>query len=271
MRHSKIDSDGGNRSSSLSLNWSLEKEPTRTTARWSIFLKNLRVVALPRYLQPGGLRRRKKTLLPSSYLDSLRGYAALFVVNRHRFDLSKTWLAQQPIIRVIHCGDGAVSIFFIISGYVLSYRLLMLMRNKETERLLDSLASSTLRRYLRLYGSVCVATFMSMLMIWFNLIRPYKNRSQGYVSVGSSENWFEDFVNFSNPFTNLEQVWFQDIFCARYLYPTWTIPLEFRASMVVFAFCTAVWQVVHQKPDDSHPGDNCPLLLLEGHLHRIIP
>lgn len=45
---------------------------------------------------------------------------------------------------------------------------------------------------------------------------------------------------FSNPFGPLEGFWYEGLFSSRYLYPMWTIPIEFRGSMVLFAFCTAV-------------------------------
>jgi peptidoglycan/LPS O-acetylase OafA/YrhL len=236
--------------SNTDLGLSLEKEltrPTRKAARWYILLEYLRlgggclVAVLPRYMQTGGLRRRKKKLMHTSYLDALRGYAAFVVVNRHRFDLSKTWFFQRPFIRVVHNAEGMVNIFFLISGYVLSYRLLMFMRNREMERLLEGLASSTFRRFFRLYVSAGVATFISMLLIrldWLEFAWMGVQRKDTFFE--QFWDWLQDFGSFSNPFASLEGFWFQDIFCARYLYPTWTIPLEFRGSMVLFAFCTAV-------------------------------
>jgi peptidoglycan/LPS O-acetylase OafA/YrhL len=227
----------------------LDKESTRRHTRWSIFFKCLRlgggyiVAALPQFLQPGGLRR-KKQLTPSSYLDALRGYAAFFILNRHRFDLDKTWLARQPILRIVHSGPGMVDLFFVISGFVLSYRLLISMRNRDTGHMLDSLASSIFRRYLRLYGSAAVAMFISMLCIRLNWI---DSIDSGWYHFDRKDtffqqlyDWLQDLGNFSNPFVALEGFWYEGLFSARYLYPMWTIPIEFRGSMVLFGFCTAV-------------------------------
>ena len=227
----------------------LEKGITQRSSRRNILFRCLRLlggyilVALPRFLQPGGLRR-KKQLTPSSYLDALRGYAAFFILNRHRFDLDKTWLAQQPILRIVHSGPGMVDLFFVISGFVLSYRLLISMRNRDTGHMLDSLASSTFRRYLRLYASAAVAMFISMLCIrlnwidsidseWYHFDRKETFFQQFY-------DWLQDLGNFSNPFVALEGFWYEGLFSARYLYPMWTIPIEFRGSMVLFGFCAAV-------------------------------
>lgn len=224
----------------------LEKEPTRKITRWNASLKYLCLgggclaALLPLYMQSGGLRRRRKKLIPTSYLDALRGYAAWIVVNRHRFDLDKTWFFQRPFIRLFHSAEASINIFFLISGYVLSYRLLMFMRNRDTGRLLEGLASSTSRRYLRLYASAGVATFISMLLIRLNWLEfNWMGVQHKDTFFEQFWDWLQDFGSFSNPFAHLEGFWYEGIFCAHYLYPTWTIPLEFRGSMVLFAFCTA--------------------------------
>lgn len=51
-------------------------------------------------------------------------------------------------MRITNAGRGMVDLFFEISGYVLSYRLLISMRNRSPSHLLDILASATFRRYL---------------------------------------------------------------------------------------------------------------------------
>ena len=246
--HGQVDSSNNNIDSTPSLGLNLEKASPRRTARWELLLKCLYLcggfllAALPRYMQPGGLRRKKK-LTPSSYLDALRGYAAWFVVNRHLgFDKSTMWILQQPFVRIVHSAEGNVDLFFVISGYALSYRLLMSMRNQETGRMLDSLASSTFRRYLRLYGSAGVATFICMLLIRINWVEVnwpnHISRTDTFFE--QLWDWFKDFTTFSNPFVALEGYWHAWIFSSRYLYPLWTIPIEFRGSLVLFFFCTAV-------------------------------
>lgn len=151
-----------------------ERTLTPRTTAWTTYPTHLRVTgillaALPRYMQPGGLRRKKK-LIPSSYLDALRGYAALIVVNYHRWQHEEhTWLVQLPFFRLLLAGRGMVDVFFVISGYVLSYRLLMLTRNQDG-RVLEALASSTFRRYFRLFGSAGAATFIAMITVWLGWI-----------------------------------------------------------------------------------------------------
>jgi len=92
----------------------------------------------------GRHRRKPRTLYPTSYLDGLRGVAALFVVFNHYVAqyfpyITYGWmsgdgsdsvrgynnrLVQLPIIRAIYSGTFMVTIFFVISGYVLSHKAL---------------------------------------------------------------------------------------------------------------------------------------------------
>ena len=105
-------------------------------------------------LKPSFLRSPSPTTKPqqhrTSYLDGLRGVAALFVVFAHYEatyfpSLNPAWhagdasvvegaqavtpnknnnLLQLPIIRAIYTGPFMVAIFFVISGHVLSQKAL---------------------------------------------------------------------------------------------------------------------------------------------------
>ena len=132
---------------------------------------------LPSFLRTRANKTPRK-LYPTSYLDGLRGVAALFVVIHHYAytftasslqgwhagpEGSHNWFFQLPLIRVVHSGRFMVAIFFVISGYVLSYRSLKLAREGKPAELLDSLASSVFRRWLRLHLPVIVSTFIAFL------------------------------------------------------------------------------------------------------------
>jgi hypothetical protein len=98
-------------------------------------------------LKPSFLGRhpsKARSLHPTSYLDGLRGVASLFVVITHYVAqffpyLTHGWasgdgsdpeqgdnrrLIQLPIVRGVFAGRFMVTIFFVISGYVLSHRAL---------------------------------------------------------------------------------------------------------------------------------------------------
>jgi len=130
---------------------------------------------LPSFVIPSKGKKPRK-LYATSYLD---GVAALFVVIHH-YALQYTatspqgwhmgaqgthnWFFQLPLVRVIHSGRFMVTIFFVISGYVLSYRSLKLAREGKHEQLLDSLGSSVFRRWIRLHFPVIASTFVAFVL-----------------------------------------------------------------------------------------------------------
>jgi len=136
------------------------------------------LVLLPSFVIPSKGKIPRK-LFATSYLDGLRGVAALFVVIHH-YALQYTassrqgwhmgaqgthnWFFQLPLVRVVHSGRFMVTIFFVISGYALSYRSLKLAREGEHEQLLDSLGSSVFRRWIRLHFPVIASTFIAFIL-----------------------------------------------------------------------------------------------------------
>ncbi|KAK6376001.1 hypothetical protein LTS17_007251 [Exophiala oligosperma] len=213
----------------------------RTSTRWdatdikTLLLLGLSylVLVFPRFVHPGGLKK-KSELHPTAYLDALRGWAAVSVARYHSF-ANRTWLLEQPVIRMILNGRAMVDIFFIISGYVLSYRLLKMVRNRQTG-LLRALASSTFRRWWRLYISTGVASLITAIMSFWGWCQPAHRQSTFYLQM---RDWFWDFGYSSNPFGDIKGFWYGDVFRTHYLDQMWTIPVEFRGSMAVFWFIAA--------------------------------
>ncbi|KAH0843215.1 hypothetical protein AYO21_03507 [Fonsecaea monophora] len=189
------------------------------------------LVALPRFLRPGGLKRPKK-LHPTAYLDALRGWAALLVFRFHMY-YNKTWLLELPVVRGLLNGRAMVEVFFVISGYVLSYRLLKMMRNQQPD-LLRALASSTFRRWFRLFIPTGTGSLIVALASYFGWCRG--DLRQG-TFLGQIWDWFWDFGSTTNPFADIKGWWYPSVFRTKYLDPMWTIPVEFRGSIVLFSFC----------------------------------
>jgi peptidoglycan/LPS O-acetylase OafA/YrhL len=100
-------------------------------------------------------------------------------------------------------------------------------------KLLSALSGSVLRRYGRLYASAGIAMFISMLCAWFNLgvDHPVTKRPSLWLQL---RHFADDFGRFSNPFVPIEGFWHADVFKPEYLLVLWTIPIEFRGSLVVF-------------------------------------
>jgi hypothetical protein len=139
---------------------------------------------LPSFLQRTSVRHVPRKLLSTSYLDGVRGIAALFVLFHHyalaftscssygwksREDAPDDWFLQLPLIRVVHSGRFMVTIFFVLSGYVLSYRGLKLARDGEPVKLLDSLATSVFKRWIRLSIPVIGSTYIGFLLTRYSL------------------------------------------------------------------------------------------------------
>ncbi|CAD0093820.1 unnamed protein product [Aureobasidium vineae] len=204
---------------------------------------------------------------PTAWLDGARGWAAFFVFLRH-FEFcyhrkgsisygtvkdpehsgENHHLLQLPILRLLYSGEAMVAIFFVISGYALSLKALKLTRKNSYEQLMRTLASSILRRPLRLYLPCIVST----LIVFFALrlgIYDGPNSIAGPEDVfrsiflgwahdpqpqilpsfwGQARDWGHETVQLFDIFTHKH--WPE----SRYDVHLWTIPQEFRCSMVLF-------------------------------------
>ncbi|KAL2421786.1 hypothetical protein ABEF95_006785 [Exophiala dermatitidis] len=218
-------------SSTLNVTPKWEKVPDAKTFGWIVL--GYIVAALPRFLQPGGMSV-KKQLHPTAYLDALRGWAALFVYRYHCFQ-NKTWILEQPVFHAILNGRAMVDIFFVISGYVLSYRLLKMMRNQQPS-MLRALASSSFRRWFRLYASCGVASLITAYMSYLGWCQPAHRKPTIWLQLWD---WLWDFIGSSNPMGDIKGWWYGGVFRTHYLDQMWTIPVEFRGSMILFWFCAA--------------------------------
>jgi peptidoglycan/LPS O-acetylase OafA/YrhL len=188
---------------------------------------------IPKFMKRGGLRRSEK-LRSTSYLDALRGVAAVIVVNHHhQSNPSEYWF-----LSLIWAGKSSVNVFFVISGYVLSYRLLKFMRARDSAALIDGFASSMFRRYIRLYFSAFAASFIAMIMVRKGRLG-YVHRFD-YLSEQLWD-WMGDCLTLGNPFQGPRgyKIAFDNSYASHYLDPLWTIPVEFRGSIVLYCFCLA--------------------------------
>ncbi|EXJ78042.1 hypothetical protein A1O3_09202 [Capronia epimyces CBS 606.96] len=221
----------------------VEKQSSADMPKWTRYntygslVKSWCVTALPRFCQSGGLRLKGEPH-PTAWLDALRGYAAWIVFQYHAFNTYDPSWRRQPFVSILFAGPGMVALFFVISGYVLSYSLLKQIRNRQSAGMLESLASSTFRRYLRLYVSSIVATVFAFILIrlgWYNPFGIYVPSFLGQVG-----HWLFDTIIFINPFGDIRGWYHRGTQDSNYLSTLWTIPVEFRGSMILFGFCAAV-------------------------------
>ncbi|KAL8685689.1 MAG: hypothetical protein Q9218_007600 [Villophora microphyllina] len=179
-------------------------------------------------------------LHPTSWLDGLRGVAALIVFFHHS---SQIWLRglrpgwgsspeayhimQLPVLRILFSGGAMVSIFFVISGYVLSTKPLRLAQQGRNEELLATLASSTFRRGPRLYLPCVVSTLLTAVLAMAGafvdggVARHYPHAGTLGEQLGS---WIHETLWLFSPFSNGTA--FEE--------NLWTIPNEFLGSLMIF-------------------------------------
>jgi peptidoglycan/LPS O-acetylase OafA/YrhL len=190
--------------------------------------------------------RRNPRLRPTAYLDGLRGFAALLVYILHHevwahdslhsdkiFENAfgyqgRHYFAQFPGIRTFFSGGHfSVAIFFVISGYVLSAKPLTLLHNGDMVKLSDNLASALFRRWIRLYIPIIATTFIYMVCAWLvhNAQTMYKPKPKFRDEFW---NWYSELKSFSFIFRTGGEPWVD------YNFHAWTIPLEFKGSIVIY-------------------------------------
>lgn len=220
--------------------------------------KNVRPITLGQPCKDGMTRETKQAAQRSNilYLDGMRGFAALLVYSLHHqvwghsgvqgeFILenafgwdNKFYAVCFPGLRVFFSGGHfAVAIFFVISGYVLSAGPLRALQNGEGSKLATRVGSALFRRWLRLFIPVLGTTF-----VWATSWHLLGIRN-GNVNAALPERtyrdeiwkWYCDFKNFSFVFTGEANNTYND--------HAWSIPMEFRGSIVVYTVLLALIQV----------------------------
>ena len=120
-------------------------------------------------------------------LDGLRGLACLIVLHEHWTcavddpwreyalkDLA-TGFMWKPFVILSWGGEAMVNLFFVISGYVLSYRPLTLLYSNEYQRMYESIASSVFRRAFRLWLPTMAAILLIALLTRMQVFEPARH------------------------------------------------------------------------------------------------
>ena len=182
------------------------------------------------------------SLKRTAYLDGIRGFAALLVYwghhqlwahgtesifeNVYGYD-NQHYFACLPGIRLLFSGGHlAVTVFFVLSGYVLSAKPLALMQAGDYLALGDNLSSALFRRWLRLHIPIICTTFLYMTS--WHLFR-YRTDTEPKSSYREEIwNWYCELKNFTYVFRTGGEPWFS------YSFHVWSIPVEFRGSIAVY-------------------------------------
>jgi peptidoglycan/LPS O-acetylase OafA/YrhL len=155
------------------------------------------------------------------------------VLNGWNPNVEQRWLIQLPIIRWLITGYAHVSVFFVISGYALSYKPLKLLRQGRHAEMAETLASSTMRRQSRLFLPGMAVSLVSMLMSYNGFYGPINYMgaptSQGSIPL-QLQHWAKEVMGLMNPFSH-------NLFRGKMFFydpNQWTLPLEFDCSLIVF-------------------------------------
>ncbi|KAF2973489.1 hypothetical protein GQX73_g201 [Xylaria multiplex] len=218
-----------------------------TKAYSNLVLRRIAVFLLPSFIHhrfsPARERRSDntsngaKTLSPTAYLDGMRGLAAFF--------FSKyTSLWRLPFVRLLYSGPSMVCVFFVISGYALSLRPLQLARKRNSEAFARTTSSLVFRRFFRLYLPPVISTLgVALLLRWGayegtrefikdrtftkNVIEHHPVRLDSLSA--QLTHWGHEMWAFLHIWS-----WANHAGSTQYDVHLWTIPLEFRCSMVLF-------------------------------------
>lgn len=101
------------------------------------------------------------------YLDSIRGLAALFVLFYHTLSAFSwpagyNWVASWPMVNILFDGRGAVCMFFVLSGYILSKPYIATAENPSPRNLF--LPTFYLRRFTRIWLPWFFVFILSLLV-----------------------------------------------------------------------------------------------------------
>jgi peptidoglycan/LPS O-acetylase OafA/YrhL len=207
--------------------------------------KGLFPALIPSFLRPADDSEGKGRLHPTSWLVGLRGVASFFVWIHHFILVwfpaldsgyhsgpNSTSFFQLPFLRIVYSGQGMITIFFIISGYLLSHKALKQIRRKEFALFLDILCSATFGRALRLFLPVIAATFLTMLVHrwgWYTSAPTMPKMQASFWE--QLKDWWWNFILLSNPTQGIDG---NDINADPYGFQLWIIPREFRGSLLIY-------------------------------------
>lgn len=177
------------------------------------------------------------------YLDGLRGLAA-FVVVFHHFVLAfypalflganvRTHLPSGEevflsgsMFNILYSGNFAVCIFFVLSGFVLSYKFFL-------QKDLKIITEGAIKRYVRLVLPVAFSVFLAFVLMNFSL---FYNQQAADLS-GSS--WLSSFWKFAPSLKGALKETFINTFFTNeldYNVTLWTVAYEFFGAFLVFGF-----------------------------------
>ncbi|KAI0892180.1 acyltransferase [Annulohypoxylon nitens] len=225
---------------------------------WSSMILRTGVFLLPSFIQHRCTRERFRTekLHPTAYLDGMRGLAALFVFFCHyfytAFKIAEGWghdgvnheIWRLPFVRLLYSGPSMVCIFFVISGYALSLKPLKQTRSRSFDGFSKTMTSFVFRRFFRLYLPPLISTFGVLILLRlgiYEMTRDFASDRDYMHNVIEHHPVLEETLrkqirHWMGEMYNFVHIWGWEKFggATGYDVHLWTIPVEFRCSMMLF-------------------------------------
>lgn len=195
-------------------------------------------------------------LSPTAYLDGMRGLAAFIVFFCHYFytslRIAEGWgsndsnyeIWKLPFLRLVYAGPPMVAIFFIISGYALSLKPVKLARAQKWTDFTTTMSSFVFRRAIRLFLPTAISTLMIVALLRLGAYEWNRDFSQDptyHTNVQETapprlETLSEQLWDWQKAMFGFIHVWGWERYGGSTYYDVhlWTIPIEFRASMILF-------------------------------------
>lgn len=182
------------------------------------------------------------------YLEGFKGWACVCVMLCHFIDaflLSlyncspehahtsselELILGKTPL-NIFYSGNFGVRVFFVISGFVLSYKFFSTGDDK-------CLKEGAVKRYFRLILPIFLANTAAYVLM---ALGAYHNQTAALIA--RSEIWLMNFNNFVPSFLGMLRETFIGNFFeyqATYVGPLWTMTYEFLGSLLVFAVLSLI-------------------------------
>lgn len=142
---------------------------------------------------------------PENIFENVFGY------NRQRY------FATFPFVRMFFSGGHfAVSVFFVMSGYVLSYRPMQLIHLGDHVKLGENVASALFRRWLRLFIPVACVTFIYMASLHLGVVTEVEKLPTFREELWR---WYKEFRDYSFVFDTSGKIG------TTYSFHIWSIPV----------------------------------------------
>ncbi len=152
---------------------------------------------------------------------------------------------QWPFVRLLVAGPPQVAVFFVISGYAISYKPLKLARQGHWAEFSGALSSAVFRRHSRLFIPAVTISFCTAVAAylgsfggegWEDVAVPARVPPRPGNFTMQLQNWYGHTIHLVDPVS-------QDMFRGRpngYDPNLWTLPVEFDCSMIIF-LCLAAF------------------------------